>query len=115
MRRMARISGRTDDMLTIRGVNVFPTQIEELILHCKGLAPHYEIEVTRPNRLDEISIVVEARPELASHAHQAEAALLAHKLKNIIGISAAVRVAMSGSLPRSAGKASRVRDRRQDT
>ena len=54
MRRMARISGRTDDMLIIRGVNVFPSQIEELILHCRGLAPHYEIEVTRPNRLDEI-------------------------------------------------------------
>ena len=54
MRRMARISGRTDDMLIIRGVNVFPSQIEELILHCRGLAPHYEIEVTRPHRLDEI-------------------------------------------------------------
>ena len=112
MRRMARISGRTDDMLIIRGVNVFPTQIEELILRCKGLAPHYEIEVTRPNRLDEVSIVVEARPELAPHAHAAEALLLAAKLKDIIGISAAIRVAMSGSLPRSAGKASRVRDRR---
>jgi hypothetical protein len=60
MRRMARISGRTDDMLIIRGVNVFPSQIEELILRCEGLAPHFAIEVTRPNRLDEISIVVEA-------------------------------------------------------
>ena len=115
MRRMARIGGRTDDMLIVRGVNVFPTQIEELILRCGGLAPHYEIEITRPNRLDEILIVVEARPELASHAHQAEAELLAAKLKNNIGISAAIRVAVSGSLPRSAGKASRVRDRRRNT
>jgi phenylacetate-CoA ligase len=112
MRRMARISGRTDDMLIIRGVNVFPSQIEELILHCRGLAPHYEIEVTRPNRLDEICIVVEARAELEGHAHQAEAQLLASKLKDNIGISAAIRVAASGSLPRSAGKARRVKDRR---
>jgi phenylacetate-CoA ligase len=112
MRRMARISGRTDDMLIIRGVNVFPSQIEELILRCEGLAPHYEIEVTRPNRLDELSIVVEARPELEGHAHQTQADLLAVKLKDNIGISAAIRVAASGSVPRSAGKASRVKDRR---
>jgi phenylacetate-CoA ligase len=112
MRRMAKINGRTDDMLIIRGVNVFPSQIEELILCCTGLAPHYEIEVTRPNRLDEISIVVEARPELERHAHQAEAVVLAAKLKDNIGISADIRVAASGSLPRSAGKALRVKDRR---
>ncbi len=112
MRRMAKISGRTDDMLIVRGVNVFPSQIEELILRCKGLSPHYEIEVTRPNRLDEISIVVEARPEFAAQAHLGEAQLLAAKLKDNIGISADIRVAASGSLPRSAGKASRVKDRR---
>ena len=112
MRRMAKISGRTDDMLIVRGVNVFPTQIEELILRCKGFAPHYEIEVTRPNRLDEITIVVEARPELSDNARQTEALLLATTLKDIIGISADIRVAASGSLARSAGKASRVKDRR---
>jgi phenylacetate-CoA ligase len=112
MRRMAKISGRTDDMLIVRGVNVFPSQIEELILQCQGLAPHYEIYVTRPNRLDEILIVVEGRPELSDNAHQAEALLLATKLKDNIGISAEIRVAVSGSLPRSAGKATRVKDRR---
>jgi len=112
MRRMAKISGRSDDMLIVRGVNVFPSQIEELILGCKGLAPHYEIEITRPNRLDEISIVVEARPELGDNARQAEALLLAAKLKDNIGISADIHVAASGSLPRSAGKASHVKDRR---
>jgi phenylacetate-CoA ligase len=112
MRRMAKISGRTDDMLIVRGVNVFPSQIEELILRCNGLAPHYEIEVTRPNRLDEISIVVEARPDLERHAHQAQASFLAAKLKDNIGISAEVRVAASGTLPRSAGKAAHVKDRR---
>ncbi|MGB6310503.1 MAG: phenylacetate--CoA ligase PaaK [Steroidobacteraceae bacterium] len=112
MRRMAKISGRSDDMLIVRGVNVFPSQIEELILRCTGLAPHYEIEITRPNRLDQISIVVEARPELSDNACQAEALLLAAKLKDNIGISADIRVAASGSLPRSAGKASHVKDRR---
>jgi phenylacetate-CoA ligase len=112
MRRMAKISGRTDDMLIVRGVNVFPSQIEELILRCGGLAPHYEIEVTRPNRLDEIAIAVEARPDLETHAHRAQAHLLAAKLKDHIGITADIRVAASGSLPRSTGKASRVKDRR---
>jgi phenylacetate-CoA ligase len=112
MRRMAKISGRSDDMLIVRGVNVFPSQIEELILRCKGLAPHYEIEITRPNRLDEISIVVEGRPELSDNARQAEGLLLAAKLKDNIGISADIRVAASGSLPRSAGKAIHVKDRR---
>jgi phenylacetate-CoA ligase len=112
MRRMAKISGRSDDMLIVRGVNVFPSQIEELILRCRGLAPHYEIEITRANRLDEIRIVVECRPELGENARQAEALLLAAKLKDNIGISAEIRVAASGSLARSAGKASRVRDRR---
>ena len=112
MRRMAKISGRSDDMLIVRGVNVFPSQIEELILRCRGLAPHYEIELTRTNRLDEILIVVEARSELGEGERQSEALLLAGKLKDNIGISADVRVAASGSLARSAGKASRVKDRR---
>jgi phenylacetate-CoA ligase len=112
MRRMAKISGRSDDMLIIRGVNVFPTQIEEIILRCPGLAPHFEIEITRTNRLDELSIVVECRPEVGDNARQAEAPLLAGKLKDNIGISADIRVVASGSLVRSAGKASRVKDRR---
>jgi phenylacetate-CoA ligase len=112
MRRMAKISGRSDDMLIIRGVNVFPSQIEEQILRCQGLAPHYQIEVTRPHRLDEISIIVEARPDLGDAAHGAQGTLLAARLKDHIGISAAVRVAACGTLPRSAGKASRVVDRR---
>jgi phenylacetate-CoA ligase len=99
-------------MLIVRGVNVFPSQIEEIILRCAGLAPHYELELTRPNRLDEMLIVVEARPGLGDNDRQAQAALLAAKLKDNIGISADIRVAEAGSLPRSAGKASRVKDRR---
>jgi phenylacetate-CoA ligase len=98
--------------LIVRGVNAFPSQIEEQILRCKGLAPHYQIEVSRPDRLDEIRILVEARPELDQHAHPAEAALLATKLKDNIGISADIRPVVSGTLPRSAGKAAHVQDRR---
>jgi phenylacetate-CoA ligase len=113
MRRIAKITGRTDDMLIIRGVNVFPSQIEELILHCQGLAPHYEIEISRPHRLDEVLVSVEARPELSADAHQAEAALLATKLKALIGITAEIKVLSSGSIRRSTGKAARVNDRRQ--
>jgi phenylacetate-CoA ligase len=112
MRRMAKISGRSDDMLIVRGVNVFPSQIEEMILRCAGLAPHYEIELTRPNRLDEINILVEARAELAQAGHPAAALQLAAKLKDVIGISAQVRIVPGGSLARSAGKAQRIRDRR---
>jgi phenylacetate-CoA ligase len=112
MRRMAKISGRSDDMLIVRGVNVFPGQIEEMILRCAALSPHYEIEITRPNRLDEIRIVVESRGELDAASRAAAAALLCSKLKDHIGISAEVVVAESGSLPRSAGKAVHVRDRR---
>jgi phenylacetate-CoA ligase len=112
MRRMAKISGRSDDMLIVRGVNVFPSQIEELILRCARLAPHYEIELTRPNRLDEIHILVEARAELGTAAQSAEALLLATRLKEHVGISAQITVVPSGSLARSAGKAQRVRDRR---
>src|SRR5271163_4454038 len=112
MRRMAKISGRSDDMLIVRGVNVFPSQIEELILCCAGLAPHYEIEITRPDRLDEIRILVEARRDLAGAAQPAEAGRLAAALKDHIGISADIRVVAAGSLRRSSGKASHVRDRR---
>jgi phenylacetate-CoA ligase len=109
---MAKINGRSDDMLVIRGVNVFPSQIEEMICRCSGLAPHYEIEITRPNRLDEIRIVVEARAGLAESAKVAAAALLTAKLKDHIGISAQIHITACGSLPRSAGKAVHVRDRR---
>jgi phenylacetate-CoA ligase len=112
MRRMAKISGRSDDMLIVRGVNVFPTQIEEMILRCAGLAPHYEIELSRPNRLDEMRILVEARAELAPEAQPRESESLCKKLKDHIGISADVQVVPSGSLARSAGKAKHVRDLR---
>lgn len=113
MRRMARLVGRSDDMLIVRGVNVFPSHIEELILSCEALAPHFEIHVSRPHRMDEIRIVVEARPHVEEPARATSAALLGSKLKNIIGISAVVQVQISGTLTRSTGKASRVIDHRE--
>ncbi len=112
MRRFAKITGRTDDMLIIRGVNLFPSQVEELILGQPGLAPHYAIEISRPHRMDELRVTVEARPDLPADAHRTEALTLGHRLKSLVGISAEICVVASGSLQRSSGKAARVIDRR---
>ncbi|MEA3013134.1 MAG: phenylacetate-CoA ligase [Sphingomonadales bacterium] len=112
MRRMARITGRCDDMMIVRGVNVFPTQIEEQILACPALAPHFRIELTRPDRLDLIRIVVEARPGSSRQEGARDGALLAGRIKALIGISVTVEVCGEGEIPRSAGKAQRVIDRR---
>ena len=114
MRRMARITGRSDDMLIIRGVNVFPTQIEELITRQPNLVPHYVLEVRREGRLDEISVIVEARPDTALGAaeREAEARQLEHQVKSYVGVSAAVQVVDPGKVERSQGKAKRVIDLR---
>ncbi|MBB5519675.1 phenylacetate--CoA ligase PaaK [Amphiplicatus metriothermophilus] len=112
MRRMERITGRTDDMLIVRGVNVFPSQIEEQILAVPDLAPHYLLEIARPGRLDELAAIVEARPGVEGPAREAAARLLAHRVKSLIGVSVAVRIVDPGAIERSAGKARRVRDLR---
>jgi phenylacetate-CoA ligase len=113
MRRMAKIVGRSDDMLIIRGVNVFPTQIEELILKVAALAPHYVLEVTRDGHLDEITVHVESAS--ATSAGEAEDAgrTLSGAVKAYVGITAQVRVGAPGSIERSMGKAKRVVDRRR--
>ena len=114
MRRMGRISGRSDDMLIIRGVNVFPSQIEELILKQPELAPQYLIEVTRDGHLDSLTVKVEFAPERAIDATvtAAAAATLGRNVKAYIGISVEVRICEPNELPRSTGKAQRVVDRR---
>ncbi|KAB2850079.1 MAG: phenylacetate--CoA ligase [Hyphomicrobiaceae bacterium] len=113
MRRMEKITGRSDDMMIIRGVNVFPTQIEELILASQGLAPHYLIELTREDRLDEMKVEVEAKPSHADEAaRRAFAADLAHHIKSRIGVSARVVAVEPGRIERSMGKARRVIDKR---
>lgn len=111
-RRIGRITGRSDDMLIIRGVNVFPTQIEEQLLRCGGLSPHYEIEIVRPHRMDEVTILVEPRIDLPPEQHAAECKRLAGLVKTAIGISVTVHVREAGTLIRSQGKANRVRDLR---
>lgn len=113
MRRIEKITGRSDDMIILRGVNVFPTQIEEQILKCKGLAPHFQIELTRSGRMDNMIVHVEATPE-ANGAKEREASMkeLAHHIKSVIGVTAAVNVAMPGEVMRSVGKAKRIVDNR---
>ena len=113
MRRIEKISGRTDDMMIVRGVNVFPTQIEELLLGVPGLSAHYQLILTRDDRLDELEVRVEARSRDESDEARAHAAKeLAHEMKSRIGISAKVSVAEPGGIERSLGKAKRVIDKR---
>ena len=112
MRRMDKITGRSDDMLIIRGVNVFPTQIEEQILSIEQLAPHYLIEVCKEGNLDKVTIKVEANKKLSDNEHEFVIKELQHKVKAMIGISSSVVIEAIGSLPRSEGKAKRVIDKR---
>ena len=112
MRRMAKITGRSDDMMIVRGVNVFPTQIEEIILTCPALAPHYQIELTRPERLDRMRVRVERRDEASAEEVDRDAAELRNRSKQLIGISVEVEICAPGELARSTGKAQRVVDRR---
>ena len=116
MRRMGRITGRSDDMLIIRGVNVFPTQIEELITKQPRLSPHYVLEVRREGRLDELDVIVEARADVSAPLGEgdrtAEAKTLEHNIKSLIGVSTRVKVVEPGKVERSQGKAKRVIDLR---
>ncbi|MFG1907366.1 phenylacetate--CoA ligase PaaK [Kribbella sp. NPDC048928] len=110
LRRMEKITGRTDDMMIVRGVNVFPTQIEEQLLLVDGLTPHYLCVLTRPGRLDELTVQVEAAPGLTDRS--AAAAALAHRIKSRVGVTATVEVVAPHALERSLGKAKRIRDDR---
>ena len=113
MRRMEKVTGRTDDMMIVRGVNVFPTQIEELILKVKALAPHYQVVLSREGRMDAMEILVEATADAAAPAaRQAAAGELGALVKNLIGVTASVTVTEPGGVERSQGKARRVIDKR---
>jgi phenylacetate-CoA ligase len=117
MRRMEKITGRSDDMMIVRGVNVFPTQIEELLLKQHALAPHYQIVLTKEGPLDVLTLNVEPCPETApdiSVLDHAKAAL-AYDIKALIGVSAIVTVLGVNGIERSVGKARRVVDRRKTT
>ncbi len=115
MRRMAKITGRSDDMMIIRGVNIFPTQIEELILRHPDLAPHYVCVITRPGPMDELAVRVEMSLRFvhaAADAHAAVARQLTADIKNLVGVSANVELSLPGTIERSLGKAKRVIDKR---
>ena len=113
MRRMQRVKGRNDDMLIIRGVNLFPSQIEEILLEDKRLSPHYHLEVRRPARLDELTVVVEANTDAGDEPTRAAAGRdLAGHIKSRIGITSDVSVVEPGSVERSIGKAKRIFDLR---
>ncbi len=113
MRRMEKVSGRTDDMVILRGVNVFPSQIEEQILKCSGLSPHYVLELDREGRLDSMMVVVEARPNAsAAEQRHEQAKHLIHHVKSVVGVSVSVNVVDPGTVERSVGKAKRVVDKR---
>jgi phenylacetate-CoA ligase len=111
MRRMEKVTGRTDDMMIVRGVNVFPTQIEEKLLQLDALSAHYQIVLTRDGRMDEMEVKVEARPFQAQAAAGA-GRLLASRIKETIGVSARVTVLPPEGIERSQGKAKRVVDLR---
>ena len=113
MRRMQKITGRSDDMMIVRGVNVFPSQIEELILQRPNLAPHYVCELTKEGPLDALTVRVELKEEGGDgSAAVGAAAALEHAIKSYIGVSATVKIEPPGAVERSVGKARRVVDKR---
>jgi phenylacetate-CoA ligase len=112
MRRMEKVTGRTDDMIILRGVNLFPTQVEELLLRVDGLSPHYQLVLTRPHQLDELTVRVEARPGYDAHERGAQADRLAALIKDNAGVTAACDVVEPETIERSQGKAQRVLDLR---
>jgi phenylacetate-CoA ligase len=114
--RMEKCSGRSDDMLIIRGVNVFPSQIEEVLLHMEGIHPHYLITVERVNNLDQMQIQVEVEQEFFSDRIselQAMSKKLQHNLESALGISVEVKLVEPKTIARSEGKAVRVIDKRK--
>ncbi len=112
MRRMAKITGRNDDMIILRGVNLFPTQIEEIVLGVPALSTHFVLELTRPARMDELTIRIEPREGVSGSDIEAAVALLIKTIKIQIGSSVGVVVVDHGTLPRSEGKLKRLYDLR---
>jgi phenylacetate-CoA ligase len=113
--RILRVAGRNDDMLIVRGVNVYPSQIEAVLVDRPGLAPHYQLVVERHGALDHLRVEIEALPGVAPEAWPQHARDARHHVKSLIGVSAEVEVLAPGALPRSQGKAVRVRDLRPRT
>ena len=116
MRRIEKVTGRSDDMMIVRGVNVFPSQIEEILLGDPRLSAHFVIELRRDDRLDVITVLVEARPETSDETTRAACSRdLSHRIKALIGVTADVNAVEPGKIERSVGKAKRVIDWRRRT
>ena len=114
--RMDRIAGRTDDMLIIRGVNVFPSQVESVLVNIHGIAPHYMLVVDRVGATDQLEIQVEVTEETFSDTVSGMERLtkeIQEKLKSVIGVSARVKLVAPRTIPRSEGKAKRIIDNRK--
>ncbi len=111
-RRMQRVTGRTDDMMIVRGVNVFPSQVEELLLRVEGLTPHYLCVLTRPGNLDELTVRVEAHGSVREADRGGLGAQLAELVKDHVGVTVSVEVLAPHALERSLGKAKRISDQR---
>ena len=113
--RIMRVTGRSDDMLIVRGVNVYPSQLEAVLVGLPGLSPHYQIVLTRAGALDDVTVEVELAPgaPMAEADRNAKAAEVCHHIKSLIGVTCSVAVKSPGEVPRSQGKAVRVRDLRK--
>ncbi|MCV0335538.1 MULTISPECIES: phenylacetate--CoA ligase PaaK [Microbacterium] len=112
MRRMEKITGRNDDMIILRGVNLFPTQIEELVLGIEQLTPHFILELSKDGRMDTLKVRIERHPDLSVETCQSAAEVLAQRIKIFVGSTVAVQLEEPGTLPRSEGKYKRVYDLR---
>jgi len=112
MRRIEKITGRNDDMIILRGVNLFPTQIEEIVLGLEELTPHFILELTRKGTMDDLTVRIERHPDLSVEVCQGATVVLAERIKEFVGSSVAVRLEEPGTLPRSEGKYKRVYDLR---
>lgn len=111
-RRMEKITGRCDDMIILRGVNLFPTQVEEIVLRTEGVAPHFQLRLTRNGRLDELTVRAEASPEAGAQARAAAAEAIGRGVKEAVGVTVAVEITDPETLERSVGKIRRVVDER---
>jgi phenylacetate-CoA ligase len=112
MRRMQKITGRSDDMIILRGVNLFPTQIEEVVLRTQGLSPHFQLVLSTAGRMDALTVRVEARPDTPTARRDPAAAEVVTAVKETVGVSVACEIVDPETLERSVGKLQRLKDLR---
>ncbi|WP_374224547.1 AMP-binding protein [Streptomyces sp. CBG30] len=112
-RRMEKVTGRSDDMVILRGVNLFPTQIEEIVLRTPAVAPHFQLRLTRHGRLDALTVLAEARPDATADEREKAARAIAAGVKDGVGVSVSVEIVDPESLERSVGKIRRIVDLRE--